>query len=313
LDDGNLPKGLLKPGYRKVATPPARWIAWFDELLRTAGKASSTRRIYRVAVARWLTCCADPMRPSRDELLYWLRSRRQHIGQAALNQELSALRAFYGFSQRFGYCNMDVKDYLPPARKLPKKLPRHLTDWQVGQVLASPDLSTFTGFRDHVIMRLLYECGPRAGELIALRIDDLVDDRVLRIGGRLCPMSETLHQLLQDWLALRYRKRPGKCRALFITSAGRPFASAHRVWKIVDRHARAALGQAQGYTRIRQTPWRGYYPSQLRHGLAVAMLERGVDLRAVQELLGHASIATTARYLDLDLTRLRAEHAKLFC
>lgn len=242
----------------------------------------------------------------------WLRDRRHHVGQSALNQELCALRAFYGFARRFGCCTLDVKSYLPPARKVPKRLPRHLTDWQIGQLLAAPDLSTFTGFRDHVLIRLLYECGPRAGELVALRVDDLVGDGAITIAGRYCPVSDTLEQLLHEWLALRHRLRPGKTRALFLTARGRPFAGPHRVWKIIDRYARAALGRAQGFTTIRQHPWRGYYPSQLRHGLAVAMLENGCDLRAVQELLGHVSIATTARYLDLDLSRLRVAHRKLF-
>ncbi|HKK04464.1 MAG TPA: tyrosine-type recombinase/integrase, partial [Gammaproteobacteria bacterium] len=108
--------------------------------------------------------------------------------------------------------------------------------------------------------------------------------------------------------------RPGKASVLFVTQRGRRFSSGRALWDIVDRYARRAIGLGRGYERMtiarRRKPWSGQYPHLLRASMATHMLERGCDLRAVQELLGHASLSTTALYLGVDLALLRREHQK---
>src|SRR5690606_12368001 len=144
-----------------------------------------------------------------------------------------------------------------------------------------PDLSTFVGFRDHVIMATLYQCGLRAGELARLGLGDVLPDGLLYVHGkggrdRLVPYGGPGRALLEQYLQRRACTRPGKRSALFVTVHGRPLGGARAVWVIVNRYARRALGLAAGYGRLdaaaRGRPWRGHYPHQLRAAFATELL-----------------------------------------
>lgn len=207
---------------------------------------------------------------------------------------------------------------LPRSSRPPQRLPRYLSDDQVGAILAAPDLGTLVGFRDHVIMRLLYETGVRAGDLVRLTIGDaMVEHRLLHVAGRFVPFSHEMMCLLNDWQNQRWTTRPGKSAILFVTDNGKPFRSARSVWEIINRYARDAIGLARGCDRIgftaRNKPWSGHYPHLFRASFATALINNGCDLRAVQVMLGHADISTTARYLGVDIELLKREHAKLRC
>lgn len=294
-----------------------RGFAWH---LQLAGRAPATQRLYLAALDRWAAAVGDVRDPDPAGRASWLRSRRAQLAARSLNLELAALRAFYRWAVGLELARATVADWIPRARPVPRRLPRPLDDAQIGALLAAPDLSTPLGLRDHLILRLLYETGARAAELAALDSGCLVG-RELALGfgtrrARWVPVSEELVQLIGCWRRLRRPLVGTHSAALLVSGAGRALG-AREIWRVVDRAARRALDQPAGALlgigRARAgVPWTGTYPHRLRESCAAALIARGVDLRAVQTLLGHASLGTTAVWLAADLDTLRREHAKRF-
>lgn len=292
----------------------------FDAHLRTASRASGTRRAYRCALKLFSVHCGDPLAPDRYAIYAWAKQRRQAVSAGALNNEISAVRCFYSWLVEMKFIDYDPRDRLPTQRRVPARLPRVLSEQQVGRLLVAPDVSTWLGFRDHVVLRLLYETGVTASECARLELGS-VGDCELTIGAhhlrdwRVVPCSATLSALLVDWQRVRRVVRPGKSSALFVTCHGAPFRSARTVWSIVNRYARATLGLGRGFETLEQTarrkPWGDFYPHLLRASMAAHMLASCRNLRAVQQMLGHSTPETTARYFEIDLAVLRREHAKL--
>lgn len=290
----------------------------FERHLVAVGRSPATRREY-LRVLRQFAGGVEGLRP--PEVLTWLRTHRDAVGASTFNRTLSVLRTFFRWAWEWEYLPRDLSGTLPRAHRAPKRLPRYLDEYQVGWLLAAPDLATAIGFRDHVLLRLAYETGLRASELAALQLGSVLEDRQVLVErgkgarDRLVPISEAMHALLGDWEAVRRTLRPGKRAALFVTRHGKAFSSGRSVWVIVNRYARAALGLGRGYERIVATrkgrPWGGQYPHLLRASFATHLHQSGCDLRAIQEMLGHSSPSTTALYLGVDLELLKREHAKL--
>lgn len=252
-------------------------------------------------------------------VLEYLALRRDRCAQEALNIECKALRAFARWRFVAGLDPADTAAQVPRQRRAPERVVRWLTDAEVGTLLAAPDLSTYVGFRDHVMMATLYQAGLRASELVALELGSVVDSCLLVRNGkgnraRLVPVSSAHLGLLDSYVRIRRTVRPGKRSALFLTQHGQPFSSGRAVWVIVDRYAHV-LGIGCGYQRLRRTikraPWSGHYPHVLRASFATALLHSGCDVVSISQMLGHSSADTTARYLGIDLEFLRAQHAKL--
>lgn len=299
------------------------WIVWlerFDAHLRCAKRAPGTRLGYRNALKLFSAHCVDPLSPQRPSIYAWARARRSAVGAGTLNNEISAVRCFYGWLVDMRYISADPRGLLPRQRRVPARLPRVLSQRQVGCLLAAPDIATWQGFRDHVILRVLYETGITASECMRLELGS-VGDEALTISAyhlrdyRVVPCSVELCTLLEEWQRLRRTARPGKNSALFVTRHGAAFRSAKTVWTVVNRYARAALGVGRGYETLEQTakrrPWGEFYPHLLRASMASHLLESSGNVRAVQLLLGHATPETTLRYFEMDLDVLRAEHSKL--
>jgi site-specific recombinase XerD len=292
--------------------------------LRFGNRSPATRRVYRAALQRWIAHAgANALDPTPAVIRAWLRERLKAVGPSSINLELSALRTWLRWAHQMGYTEHDCSRLVPSSRRAPQRLPRVLSEAQVGALLAAPDLGTWGGLRDHVMLRLLYETGLRASELVSLELPDVsTADRWLRVragkGGvdRDLPFSTQLAGMLEGWLRIRRIVRPGKSAAFFVTRRGHGYTSGRAVWELVQRYARHALGIGCGYHRLKRTvrtsPWSGHYPHLLRASFATHLIEGGCDLRAVQELLGHRSLSTTARYLALDIEHLKREHAKAF-
>lgn len=309
-------KPVLNPCYGSIA---ALELARFDDHLRYAGKSQKTRQLYLATLAR---LPESPLEISRPSLLRWVAYRRDAVSGGTLSLDLCALRVFYKWAHVAGMITEDHAHWVPSGRHSPKRLPRAFTEGEIGMLLAEPALDTLVGYRDHVIMRLAYETGLRASELVNLHIGDiLAGDRLCYVqSGKGCvdryqPISAEMVGLIEGWLYLRRGLRTGKSETLFVTRTGRRFSSGRSIWEIVDRYARAALGFGQGgYRRVVDTgnrrPWQGRYPHLLRASMAAHMLRRGCNIRAIQELLGHRSASTTAQYLAVDLTLLRAAVAR---
>ena len=217
---------------------------------------------------------------------------------------VSSLKRFYQFAVREGMRQDDPTVELE-GPKIPRSLPRSLSESDVESLLAAPDLETHTGLRDRAMLETLYASGLRVSELVTLKtLQVSLDMGVVRVLGkgsreRLTPLGEEAI----DWI-VRYQReaRPAllgarKSDALFVTARGGPMTR-QAFWGLVKRHARTA--------GIRPA----ISPHTLRHAFATHLINHGADLRVVQLLLGHADISTTQIYTHVARERLKALHRK---
>ncbi len=220
---------------------------------------------------------------------------RKGIGGRSLQRELSAIRSFYNYllRERLVGSNpaLDV-----PAPKAEKRLPRTLDVDQTGHLMGITGEGPLA-LRDKAIMELIYSSGLRLAELISLDTDSIDRaDATVRITGkgsktRVVPVGRAALAALADWLKVRGQLAPLEERALFVSQKGQ---------RISPRSVQQRLRQwAQ-----RQGLDSHVHPHMLRHSFASHILESSGDLRAVQELLGHADIATTQIYTHLDFQHL---------
>ena len=217
---------------------------------------------------------------------------------------VSALRRFFQFALREGLRRDDPTAALE-SPKLPRTLPKSLSEAQVEALLAAPDPTSATGLRDRAMLETLYASGLRVSELVGLKTQQVsLDMGVVRVLGkgakeRLTPLGEEA----VAWID-RYQReaRPAllagrKSDALFVTARGGPMTR-QGFWLLVKRHAAAAGIRA------------AISPHTLRHAFATHLINHGADLRVVQMLLGHADISTTQIYTHVARERLKALHRR---
>jgi integrase/recombinase XerD len=228
----------------------------------------------------------------------------KHAKPRTTGRLVSSLRRFFQFALLEGLRGDDPSADLE-SPKLPRSLPKSLSEAEVEQLLDAPDVETAQGLRDRAMLETLYASGLRVSELVGLKtVQVSLDMNVIRILGkgskeRLTPLGEEA----SDWIA-RYQRearpqilRARKSDALFVTARGGPMTR-QSFWSVVKRHARSA--------GIR----RPISPHTLRHAFATHLINHGADLRVVQMLLGHADITTTQIYTHVARERLKALHRK---
>lgn len=222
---------------------------------------------------------------------------RRGLGGRSLQRQLSAIRGFYRFLIREGLCrNNPAQDIRAP--KSPRRLPATLDPDQTARLL-DEGASTVDPLqqRDVAIFELIYSCGLRLAEVAALDRGDVdASSDMLQVTGkgaraRILPVGGMARRRLADWLKLRPRFAGTRQTALFVSRQGKRLS--HR--SIQSRLQR--LGTVAGLDRH-------VHPHMLRHAFASHLLESSGDLRAVQELLGHADIGTTQIYTHLDFQHL---------
>ncbi len=215
----------------------------------------------------------------------------------------SSVRGWHRFLAREGIEADDPSGRLRPP-KAPRRLPKALTIDQVERLLAAPSAEDPVGIRDRALLELLYATGARVSEAIGLDVDDLSHGDVLRLRGkgskeRIVPIGSYARAAVDAYLT---RVRPGlaaKGRAssrLFLGARGAPL-SRQSAWLVI----RAAAEGAQITSEVS--------PHTLRHSFATHLLQGGADVRVVQELLGHASVATTQIYTHVSVDTLRDIYA----
>lgn len=215
----------------------------------------------------------------------------------------SSVRGWHRFLAREGIESDDPSGRLRPP-KAPQRLPKALTIDQVERLLAAPSGDDPLGIRDRALLELLYATGARVSEAVGLDVDDLAHGDVLRLRGkgskeRIVPIGSFARTAVDAYLT---RVRPGlaaKGRAsarLFLGARGAPL-SRQSAWLVI----RAAAEQAQITAEVS--------PHTLRHSFATHLLQGGADVRVVQELLGHASVATTQIYTHVSVDTLRDIYA----
>jgi len=232
---------------------------------------------------------------------------RAPLDSRSIARHLSTLRGFYRQLLRDGVVSADPTLNLD-SPKTWKTLPKYLTVEEVDRLLAAPDRSQPRGARDGAMLDLLYATGLRVSELVCLRVSDVhLDAGYLLATGkgnkqRLVPMGKAAQSSLAAYLGLSspgggpraqlLRSRPAGSPYLFVARGARPMTR-QRFWQIIS-----ACGRRAG---IRQR----LTPHLLRHSFATHLLERGADLRSVQQMLGHADISTTQIYTHVLTERLQ--------
>ena len=259
-----------------------------------------TLEAYRRDLNKVLAFCAQASIASWAALdiprLRQLVSRLHQQGQSSrsIARLLSAVRGLYHYLNREGLCDHDPANGLAPP-KGERRLPKTLDTDRALQLLEGGVEDDFLALRDHAILELFYSSGLRLSELTGLNLEqmDLADGLVQVLGKgsktRVLPVGRKAREALQAWLPLRLLANP-EDDAVFISQKGRrlgPRAIQLRVKGAGERE----LGQ-------------NLHPHMLRHSFASHLLESSQDLRAVQELLGHADIKTTQIYTHLDYQHL---------
>jgi integrase/recombinase XerC len=222
-------------------------------------------------------------------------SHRRGLGARSIARRLSAVRTFLNYLIEVGVLKSNAGVHVQ-APKAPRRLPATLDADQVASLLAISGDEPLT-LRDRAILELFYSSGLRLAELVGLNLGDVdAADRTVRVVGkgskeRVVPVGKHALVALKDWLAVRSELAAPKERALFVGKRGER-VSPRTVQKRVNEWAKR-----QGApTRV--------HPHMLRHSFATHVLESSGNLRAVQELLGHASLSTTQIYTHLDFQHL---------
>jgi integrase/recombinase XerD len=221
---------------------------------------------------------------------------------SSTGRTLSSMKRLFRYLLRQGRIGADPTLQIDTPR-LPRNLPKSLTESDVEQLLAAPDTQTPLGLRDRTMFEVLYATGLRVSELVTLRVTQVsMDMGVVRVMGkgskeRLVPLGEEALDWLRRYLADGRGVLLGKqmTDALFVTARGEGMTR-QMFWYLIKKHARTAgLGKPLS-------------PHTLRHAFATHLLNHGADLRVVQMLLGHADISTTQIYTHVARERLKQLH-----
>jgi integrase/recombinase XerC len=225
------------------------------------------------------------------------RLSRRGLARASIARKLAAVRSFLRHAVREGRLEANPATGVPTPR-VPKGLPRDLTVDETFALLDHIEGDDLAACRDRALLELLYAAGLRVSEAVALDLDDLdLRAGVLRVLGkgnkeRMVPFGSKAAQALERWLtAARPLRLNGDGRAVFMNLRGGRLSD-RSVRRVLDRRLR----EAAIATRVS--------PHALRHSFATHLLGAGADLRAIQELLGHASLSTTQRYTHVSTDAL---------
>jgi integrase/recombinase XerD len=277
---------------------------WLQDGLAASSLASYRRDLMTWSV--WLECHAHKslLTAERTDVEAFLAAQFQKKAKiASINRRLSTLRRFYRLHAAQATLAAD-----PTLRvkspKLPRSLPRNLSEDQVAALLGAPDTGTALGVRDRAMLETLYATGLRVSELVGLKLSQVsLDMGVVRVLGkgnkeRLVPLGEEAIDWLKRYCATARTELGGdaKAEAVFVTARRGPMTR-QAFWQLIKRHAVTA-----GIARTALSP------HTLRHAFATHLLNHGADLRVVQLLLGHSDITTTTIYTHVARERLKQLH-----
>lgn len=272
-----------------------------------------TIRAYEREVARFcafasgeMDCHSPAEVPSSIVRAFVAHLHSEHLARTSTGRALAALRTYFRFLGREHVVAANPARVVPTPRAA-RRLPEMLTAPELSELLeALPEDPP--GRRDRAALELLYGAGLRAAELVGLDLDDLdLSRRLARVRGkggkeRVVPYGREAARALDAYLPVRAAWRVANPEL----PAGEPLLVNQRGSRLSDRSLRRIVDAA--VHRIALS--RHVHPHTLRHAFATHLLEAGMDLRAIQELLGHASLSTTQRYTHLDLAHLMETYAK---
>lgn len=247
---------------------------------------------------------SDPSDITADKITSFFKSLK-NIGLTSTSaaRYFSSIKGFLSYLLKNNYITKNPIEKVG-SPKLSKKLPAVLNINEVEQILSKPDVNNNLGLRDKAILELLYACGTRVSELTDLKLSDLfLSDEVIRVFGkgskeRLIPIGSSAIKWMGEYL---HKSRSNLMKIsksgnfVFLNSRGSKL-SRMGVWKIIDRYVKEAGIKKE------------VHPHTFRHSFATHLLEGGADLRAVQEMLGHADISTTQIYTHIDRDYIKQVH-----
>jgi integrase/recombinase XerD len=279
-----------------------------DFLTLEQGSSPQTLEAYRRDVERLVTYARTKgARSPIDVTSRMLREFVYHLkdvglAPSSIRRNISAVRTYFRFLLSDGVVVRDPSERLETPKRW-RTLPDVLTVDEITRLIASPTFDEPLAFRDRAMLELAYGAGLRVSEWITLGIRDvLLEEKLVRVFGkgskeRLVPIGRSAIGAVATYVReLRPRLERGSGKGiLFLNARGEPL-SRMGAWKILRRHVEQA-----GITKA-------VSPHTLRHSFATHLLEGGADLRAVQEMLGHADISTTQIYTHVDREYLRQVH-----
>ncbi len=272
------------------------------------GLATNTLEAYRQDLARYRAFLEkekayDWQKVTRTHILKYLGAEgKRGLESSSIARGLVSIKLFHRFLTKERHVANDVTSVLE-SPKLWKKLPHFLTSPEMESILKMPDVKTATGIRDLALLECLYATGMRVSEITEIPLENIyLDNHFIKCRGkgdkeRLVPLGSKAVEACQNYLKKVRSKMKAKTGHFFLGHRGEGLTRQF-VWQMIKKYARLA-----GITKI-------ITPHTFRHSFATHLLERGADLRVVQELLGHSDIATTQIYTHVSGNRLKSVHAK---
>ena len=294
-----------------MRTAIARFLQYLSAERNASGHTVKSYREDLFALADYMTEARGGRCPEPDALMvlelrgYVAALHEAGYAKATIARRLASLRSFCRFGQREGWIKTNPAKPLRNPRKS-RSLPHFLSTDEIGRLLAAPPAHGPMGCRDRAILETMYSAGLRVSELVGLDQADLdLDAGILRVRGkgrreRLTPIGSYASNALQRWLAVRKlhpREPVGAASPVFVNRFGR---------RLTTRSVARMLEKYLALTGLdRRTT-----PHSLRHSFATHLLDRGADIRSVQELLGHKSLVTTQIYTHVGAAKLREIYEK---
>jgi integrase/recombinase XerC len=292
--------------------PSDRLSAFIDYILlerrmspRTASSYESDLKSFITFLEQRTGTCFEPASVSQMDIRRYL-SYLQSSGRArrTILRRLAAIKSYFRFSVRRGFCSLNPTDLLAPMKR-EKRLPRALPQADVERLLLAPTGENPLGIRDRAILELIYSSGIRLSETVGLNIRDY--DRThatIRVMGkgskeRIAPVGSVAASALELYFSESRPKlssKPG-VDAIFLSIRGD---------RLTGRQIQRIMAKYDRQAGLSESP----SPHALRHSFATHLLDSGADLRAVQELLGHADISSTQIYTAVSKERLMASYRK---
>lgn len=303
---------MTKKGKRAQLPKGAKRVVekFLSYLQNTRKLSPNTVDAYRGDLRRFAAYCAVhgalPEAADRSIIRGFLSElSREGLMASSINRATSSLKGYFRFLVRMNHRAASPMIGLH-SMKTPKPLPTFLSETEVNELMRKPD-DRFTGIRDRLVLELLYSTGCRVSELAGMNMSDLsLSDRRAKVRGkgnreRMVFLGEEAVDAIRTWIPMREnrldRDDTDAERALVLNSHGRRI-SARGIFYLISRYVdEALLGRKVG-------------PHTFRHSFATHVLNRGADLRVVQELLGHANLSTTQVYTHTGIERLAAVYAK---
>jgi len=223
--------------------------------------------------------------------------RQKGLKKTTIARKMACLRSFFKFLCREGHLKLNPMVGLV-GPKLEKRLPIFLGEEDMVKLLDAPDISDAAGLRDKAILETLYSTGVRVSELVALNLDNIdFIGGIIKVRGkgkkeRLAPIGDKALRSIKNYLNKRVLSEGSSRNAVFLNKNGRRLTD-RSIRNIIEKHIKVAS--------IRND----ISPHSLRHSFATHLLNRGADLRSVQELLGHSNISTTTIYTHLSTEKIK--------